>query len=162
MENAKEINWDPSCCFPGAKTYSLAIVDSLLVIKAEMHDGSTEVWESDTGHIWAKQPLEKYSFDDIPVLGDSAIYEIMKLKDRISARGFGVMKKLIQAATILREGWEMDNYAWLVEMEDGSRKAFTTNHGGLCELSREELNSAIEETERSLKSLQVLMSRISG
>ena len=43
--------------------------------------------------------------------------------------------KKIHTATILHEGWEMDNKMWVMEDENGSRTSLTTNHGCLCRMS---------------------------
>ena len=58
---------------------------------------------------------------------------------------------------ILREGWEMDNWGWITA--DG--KVYTTSHGGrLYEMRIEELESHIEETERSLFGLHLALAAL--
>ncbi len=77
-----------------------------------------------------------------------------ELLDYIKARGNPNAVKVLHVVTILHCGWEMDNLGWIVEMSDKSLKAFTTNHGGLCEWSLSELEEKIKETEESLTSLK--------
>ncbi len=69
---------------------------------------------------------------------------------------FGVVKNVLFTATVLHNGWEMDNEAWLVEMEDGRKMLFDTSHGGICELAMAALLEKIEETENSAESLRQL------
>ena len=47
--------------------------------------------------------------------------------DDAKAMGFPV-KRVLHTATIMHEGWESDNRAWLVELEDGRNVVLTTNH----------------------------------
>lgn len=69
-------------------------------------------------------------------------------------RGHGKVKKVLHTSTILHNGWEMDNAGWIVKMEEGTTKAFTTNHGGVYEWSKQDLKDKIIETKKSLDSLQ--------
>ena len=75
-----------------------------------------------------------------------------------SARGFKIAE-IFHSSTILHNGWEMDNEAWLVRLTDGTVTVLTTSHGGVYEMKLTELQEKIAETEDSLKSLYVLNSR---
>lgn len=77
-----------------------------------------------------------------------------RLKEHAKAMGFGTVKKILHAATILHADWEMDNKAWIVEMADGSVVALTTSHGGLCRWTREEAEENLAETEKSATSIR--------
>ena len=72
---------------------------------------------------------------------------------------FGVIRDVLHTATVLHAGWEMDNEAWLVEMQDGSVRLLTTSHGGLYDMSIEGLQAAIEDTAESLQSLKGLLEK---
>jgi hypothetical protein len=87
-----------------------------------------------------------------------ALTEAQKREKSIRDRGLGDPKRLIASATILHEGWEMDNEAWLYEMADGSLKAFTTSHGGVCEMSTEDLQQHLEEVESSAAEIRAMLS----
>ena len=58
-------------------------------------------------------------------------------------------KKVVFAFTILIEGWELDSEGWVVEGGD----MYTTNHGGLCRLGKEELQHHIDITQDALNGL---------
>ena len=77
-----------------------------------------------------------------------------KILNYVKARGYTNAVKVICTVTILHSGWEMDNQGWVVEMSDKSIKAFTTNHGDLCEWSIGDLSDKIKETSDSLKQLE--------
>jgi len=47
--------------------------------------------------------------------------------DKDKVPGF---KLILHHFKVLHDGWEMDNDAWVVERQDGSRAIVTTNHGG--------------------------------
>lgn len=66
--------------------------------------------------------------------------------------------KRIATATILREGWGMDNEAWVEEDKRGNRKFYTTSHGSKYEISKQELESTIKETKKSLEELEYIRS----
>lgn len=83
-----------------------------------------------------------------------------KLKKLAEHNGFGKIAKVLHRATILREGWEMDNAGWIVEMEDGSALALTTSHGGLCEWDRGDIEDCIRNTESSLVQLQTALFKL--
>lgn len=42
--------------------------------------------------------------------------------------------KIIFNCTVLHEGWEMDNQAWVIELSSGEKQIMTTNHGRECGL----------------------------
>ena len=50
---------------------------------------------------------------------------------------------------ILHDGWEMDNKGWT----DAEGIVWTTNHGANVQMSMDELQSKIDETEASLNGL---------
>lgn len=77
-----------------------------------------------------------------------------RLKERAKANGFGTVKRVIHQATILHDGWEMDNRAWIVEMESGEVVALTTSHGGLYRWTRAEAEEKLAETEGSAASIR--------
>lgn len=77
--------------------------------------------------------------------------------DQIAERGHGTVRKVLHEATILREGWEMDNQGWIVEMADGTIKAFTTSHGGVYPWAREQAEAHLKETERSAESIRAAL-----
>ena len=62
-------------------------------------------------------------------------------------------EKILCEALILREGWEMDNKGWVVQMKDGSVYGFTTSHGGLYAWTNEKMDEQIALTQESLASL---------
>lgn len=65
------------------------------------------------------------------------------------------MKKIKQA-TVLHNGWEMDNEAWIEQDISGENHLMTTSHGGKREMTLESLDLKIEETEKSLRQLNEL------
>lgn len=69
-------------------------------------------------------------------------------------RGLGKIVKILYTATILYEGWEMDNKAWIVEMSDGNKQAFTTSHGGVCRWVKEDVEGRLRETLSSVESIR--------
>lgn len=80
-----------------------------------------------------------------------------ELREQAKSKGFGTVKKILHTATILHNGWEMDNKAWLVEMEGGEVVALTTSHGGLREWPRESAEEKLAETEKSAESLRMVL-----
>ena len=62
--------------------------------------------------------------------------------------------KKIHTATILHEGWEMDNEMWVMEDKNGSRTSFTTNHGCECRMSISDINDAIKDAQDSIDGLE--------
>lgn len=48
---------------------------------------------------------------------------------------------------VLHEGWEMDNNAWVVELENGERVFVTTGHGGTYVAERKEFEEKLAEYE---------------
>lgn len=70
------------------------------------------------------------------------------------SRGYGKIKQVLHTATLMYVGWEMDNSGWIVELEDGSRAALTTSHGGVCPWTREEAEEKLAETEASAASIR--------
>jgi hypothetical protein len=64
------------------------------------------------------------------------------------------MAKVLHKATILHAGWDMDNEAQIVELDDGSRAALTTSHGVECAWTREMAEQKLAETEASAASIR--------
>jgi hypothetical protein len=64
------------------------------------------------------------------------------------------MAKVLHTATILHAGWDMDNEAKIVELEDGKREALTTSHGVECSWTREMAEKKLTETEASAASIR--------
>jgi hypothetical protein len=77
--------------------------------------------------------------------------------DQIAKRGHGTVRKVRQEALILHDGWEMDNTAWIVEMADGTVKAFTTSHGGVYEWSKDKAEAKLKETDDSAASIRAAL-----
>lgn len=77
-----------------------------------------------------------------------------QIQAQIAKLGRGNVKAVLHVATLLFEGWEMDNKGWIVEFEDGTRAAFTTSHGNLCEWTRSDAEERLAETERSAASIR--------
>ncbi len=76
--------------------------------------------------------------------------------EKALAAGFPV-KRVLLTATIMHTGWELDNEAWLVELDDGRKVALTTNHGGVCEMDIDEISEKYQETLSSAESINKLM-----
>lgn len=74
--------------------------------------------------------------------------------NQAASRGLGRVKKILHTATLLYEGWEMDNKGWIVELDDGSRAALTTSHGGVYAWSKAEAEEKLAETEASAASIR--------
>ena len=73
-------------------------------------------------------------------------------------RGYGNVKTVLHTATLLHNGWEMDNHGWIVEFEDGQQAALTTNHGGVYPWTRQEAEEKLAETEASAASIRKALS----
>jgi hypothetical protein len=69
----------------------------------------------------------------------------------------GTVAKVLHTAKVLHESWEMDNEAWAVEFEDGTRAVLTTSHGGLYVADRAEFEDKLRETEESAASIRTLL-----
>lgn len=54
---------------------------------------------------------------------------------------------------VLFNGWEMDNYAWVIDLDDGSKLPFTSDHGRVTRFSHAALTDKISETSASLTGL---------
>jgi hypothetical protein len=69
------------------------------------------------------------------------------------ANGMYRIERRIFKAVVLHNGWEMDNLCWVVDV--GNKRVLrTTNHGGECEMTQEDLFEKIKETEESLDELR--------
>lgn len=73
------------------------------------------------------------------------------------AAGFPV-KQVFHRATIMHTGWESDNEAWLVELEDGRKVVLTTNHGSIVEMDIGYASDKYLETLNSADSISALLS----
>ena len=69
----------------------------------------------------------------------------------------GTVAKVLHTAKVLHDGWEMDNEAWVVEFEDGTRAVLTTSHGCLYVADRAEFEHKLRETEESADSIRTLL-----
>ncbi len=54
---------------------------------------------------------------------------------------------------VLFNGWEMDNYAWVVDLDDGNNIPLTSDHGRVRQFSLAALTNKIDETSASLAGL---------
>jgi len=55
---------------------------------------------------------------------------------------------------ILHDGWDMDNEGWVEQDEHGQYKVFTTNHGKIVEMTRDELIAKILEVLHSVMDMR--------
>ncbi len=62
--------------------------------------------------------------------------------------------EILKTFTIMHVGWEMDNYGWIVKLNNGKNVAVTTNHGTLKLWTTEEMYQKIQETQESLNGLK--------
>lgn len=71
-----------------------------------------------------------------------------------------VVKRVISQATVLHCGWDLDNDAWSVEFDDGTKGIIFTNHGGFYISTPQEINEYIKETQESVEQLKQLLKDI--
>lgn len=64
--------------------------------------------------------------------------------------------KTVKTAIVMHDGWEMDNEAWVKQDDNGELHLFNTSHGNLKEMTLEELDLKIEETQNSVGELNAL------
>jgi len=69
----------------------------------------------------------------------------------------GIVTKVLHTAKVMHAGWEMDNEAWAVELEDGTRAVLTTSHGALYVADCGEFEDKLRETEESAASIRTLL-----
>lgn len=69
----------------------------------------------------------------------------------------GIVTRILHTATLLHAGWEMDNHAWVVELDSNRIAVFTTSHGSLYEADRREFEEKLRETEESVSSIRQLL-----
>lgn len=67
------------------------------------------------------------------------------------------VKRIVREAVVLHEGWELDNRAWAVELEDGSIAVLCTNHGSIVEWTPKDIRGKLEETRASSDSIEMLL-----
>ena len=66
--------------------------------------------------------------------------------------------QILSTATVLWEGWEMDNYVALVAFQPGEKVLLlTTDHGMLSECSVQELRDAVSRHEEATSSIYGLL-----
>ncbi len=77
-------------------------------------------------------------------------------KDLAFKRGLVDSKIVEVLATvyIAHIGWESDNEGWIVKTEKGKIIGLTTNHGGLCRWSTEEMVRTRKEAQDRLTSIE--------
>lgn len=86
---------------------------------------------------------------------------IENFKGLLKAAGeakLGAVKRIITRALFLYEGWEMDNYAALVELADGRVVGIRTGHGAARLMERAEAEEKLRETELSAASIRDMLS----
>ena len=76
-----------------------------------------------------------------------------KVKDK-------TVKSILAEATILHIGWEMDNTAWAVEFEDGTKGLLTTSHGGLYLAEKDEFEERMQEALSSIESIKRVLEAV--
>jgi hypothetical protein len=69
---------------------------------------------------------------------------------------------VIREFTLLHEGWEMDNKAWLIKTTDGSLHLIFTSHGGMYEASTAELRSQIDMLLDAVAAQQAVLAQLEG
>jgi hypothetical protein len=70
----------------------------------------------------------------------------------------GVVKskimRVLYTVKILRDGWEMDGWGWIVETEKGVIQGLTTSHGAICRWRKREMNAYIKQLTEATKDAQ--------
>lgn len=80
---------------------------------------------------------------------------IADINRRITASGADRrVVRIIFTATILREGWELDNKGWIVELDNGEQCALTTSHGGVLIWPEEEARESLLDMEAAAQSVR--------
>lgn len=69
----------------------------------------------------------------------------------------GTVTRILHTATLLYEGWKMDNHAWVVELDSNRIAVFTTSSGRLYAADRREFEEKLRETEESVSSIRRLL-----
>ena len=70
--------------------------------------------------------------------------------------------KQIMQFTVLHEGWEADNEAWIMERADGSRYLMMTSHERPYEADITELQKKIDEYKRVMHQSERAMLLLGG
>lgn len=70
--------------------------------------------------------------------------------------------KKIYTFTVLYEGWEMDNEAWVVEDQAGNRWIETTSHGSKYVATVEEFRQKAKEYKTVLDQTEKALELVSG
>jgi len=68
--------------------------------------------------------------------------------------GYPPVESFLAHARLLHYEWEMDNDIWLIEFNDGSREAITTDHGSLVPGDRAFLEEILAKTVASAREIQ--------
>ena len=83
-----------------------------------------------------------------------------KFIERTEKAGFGKIAKILFEAPIMHIEWEMDAQAWIVEMDDGSIQAFSTNHVRIerwkCQEAKEKLVETLASAEAIRKAMKLM------
>jgi hypothetical protein len=71
-------------------------------------------------------------------------------------------KKLLMTFSLPHIGWETDNQGWLVELEGkpNQPEAYTTNHGKPEKMTRENLQSELDQTKKQAVTLQRVLDQL--
>lgn len=71
---------------------------------------------------------------------------------------------MIHTFRILRDGWEMDNEAWIARNKKGKLVLLMTSHGGLYDYGRDvsELHEKLEKTKRSVAGIKQAIALINS
>ena len=68
------------------------------------------------------------------------------------------VKHIFHVATVLHEGWELDNKAWHVLTVDGDERVLTTSHGALRYWTLSEAKERYDKMANAVASLHELLS----
>lgn len=71
--------------------------------------------------------------------------------------GRPAVKAVLCEAVVLHAGWEMDNRAWAVELDDDNVVTLCTRHGAIVEWQQEDILEKLNETRRSAASVEMLL-----
>lgn len=67
---------------------------------------------------------------------------------------------ILHKATILHNGWESDNEAWVVALDSGINICMTTNHGSLQQTDISYFKEKLLETEKSVEQIKHLITLV--
>jgi len=72
----------------------------------------------------------------------------MKVGDKIGDR---VVKSILSKFPVMWSGWEMDDQAWVMVFEDGTKSFVTTDHGMPTVIDAEYFNDRIDSYKRTIE-----------